>query len=251
MIVDIDGTLLSQRLRRNKILQELFQIEIDHDAPDVDMLLERLYQKLINRKTVPEHCGSLEDIKDLFYQTLFGNKYYEPWFFSEIEDSSLVLTGFSRHVDIYYLSARNKSLYEATLWQLKEFNFPDVGLRSKLIILDHDFPPEEYKHFRRLSFEFKKKSVRRICGERHVMAGVGDIIEDVCAFNANGVPGILYTNNLTEKDVKEKYGKHSLPYDPKMVIMLSSWNEIRQYITDLLKNYTKDGFEANGPPVIP
>lgn len=234
LIVDIDGTLLSQKLRRRKILQDMFDVEIDCDDLREGAAFDRLFQKLICSNTALGNC-SLEDIKHRYYQMLFSNKYYEPWYFSVIEDANRVMLDLSKYVDIYYLSARNKSLYESTVWQLRKFNFPDIGGQSKLIILNHDVPPDEYRSFRRLSFEFKKKSVRFICGQRKALAGIGDIIEDICAFNANGVPGILYTNSLTEKDVEERFKESSIHYEPSMVAILGSWTEIGQYVKKLLK----------------
>lgn len=247
IIVDIDNTLLTQNKRKQAILRDLFHVEIPISEIEKDFNLSGILLKISKEAGL-----DLNEVKDKFSQVFFGKSFNTPKYFDCIDKAQYYLNLLAPKYKIVYLSARVSDLKDETELQLKHYGFPLQDYDTELILMPSigynitkELNGAFLDEFHNWSLEFKKKELSVLNEKYNIIAGIGDSMSDLVAYNLNGIlSAILKTDfsNIDEAVAIHNASEEAFKIDKYSYIVLDSWEEIYQYIItissddDSLKN---------------
>ena len=215
LLVDIDGTILINKPRKNRVLRH--------------MLGENIDDTFCNSFSISKPSLGGGDInRDEFNKLFYSGRFLDedvPY-----ESAAEVLTEESKRSDIIYVTARHHnqengdSMREGTLdWMRKnEFPVPDNGGVEILMIPFRDMD------LRMMGMKRgKEKIVEKVSKERKIIGAVGDLPHDAEVYCKYGLRTfILRQPNHSEQEYNI-YGQ---------VVFVSDWREIKARLDEAYKS---------------
>lgn len=227
ILVDIDNTLLSQNRRKQKILFDLFSIEISIQEISKDFSLERTLEKIADKKKL-----AYNDAKNMFEEKFFSNLYYDELdLFDVIGNSNNILTELCRQnaFEVIYLTSRNPALLAYTKAQLIAKNYPYADDDH---IVFAEVTSDKLDNYSDNSFAAKEAAIGSLCKTHQIIAHIGDLASDAAASYFHEVTSIVLSsseNNIIES-VSKLIKINTSEIDPYGILCIPDWADIKDYL---------------------
>ena len=225
IVVDIDNTILSPNLRKQKIIQELFGKSIELDRINSDFSLNGILTEIAD----DIGCDA-NTVIHKFENEFFSYNYYDAEYFDVIDNSAQYLKELNQFANIVYLTSRDIQLKEITIEQLIIKGFPEPKGKNKIIFtsIEEDI---ELKNFENYSFKAKQKSLEKLLTTNQVCLSIGDRPSDAAAAYQNKIQSVVFSKQKEEEIIQQMLVYLNLDrndFDEYGIICVDNWVDIYQ-----------------------